>query len=247
MRDAREELRRAHAARQAAERAREDSRQAVGRGRELLETVIRDIERLDADERRRADEIADRLRCSISSGTEAELGPSDKIVARNMASRAELETRRTAIERTVSDFAAAEHEAERRVERAKDAVGAAIQDVLRSEVETIVASWMEAERSARTLRIKLGCKGDAVWSLSGHSAAGRRATYQNQEDVEFDFQQRQIASDPWIEFSAALLENANARLGFIPADRAIEDISKERAEHRAAGERYIASLPGEAA
>jgi hypothetical protein len=127
------------------------------------------------------------------------------------------------------------------------AVEQAVRDILRAEVEKIVACWVEVEREARARRILLGCQSDPVWTLAGLSDAGRRATYQNQEDGEFDLRQRQVTSGPWIEFSAALRQDADARLDFTAADRAIDEMRKERAERREADERYIARIRGEAA
>lgn len=245
--DPRAVLRAAQSALARAERDLGCARAATGRGRALLESVILDVEKLDADDRRRADELADKLRGSIAKGVEAKL-EDEKPIARNMVSRAELETRRVAIERAVADFAAAEHEASLAVERAREAVGEAIQGVLKAEAEKIANRWAQIEREARALRVRLGCQGDPVWSLCGLVDAGRKATYQNHEDDGFDLQQRQIAGAPWIDLAAALAGgDADARPDFTEADRAIAALTGELAERRAADERYIARLRVEAA
>jgi hypothetical protein len=53
-------------------------------------------------------------------------------------------------------------------------------------------------------------------------------------------------ASPWKEFSAALIRDADAQLDFTAADRAIEEMRKERAERRATDQRLIARIRGEA-
>jgi hypothetical protein len=186
--------------------------------------------------------LAGEMKAVIASGSILSVATNDREMAKNDVARTALDARRQAAEQVVADLAAGEREREREVSDATAAVERAVQDVLRAEAEKIAARWAEVELEARALRIKLGCEGDPVWRLSGVSDAGRRATYQNREDVEFDLQQRQIVREPWSDFSAALIHDADARLDFTAADLAIEEMRKERAERRAADERFIARM-----
>jgi hypothetical protein len=130
----------------------------------------------------------------------------------------------------------------------KDAVERAIHDVLRVEAEKIAASWEEVELKARAIRIKLGGRsGDPIWRVPGLSDRVGRALYQNGEDREFDRPQSEIARGPWTDFAAALLRDSDAELDFAAAERALEEMDKEREERRAANERFFALRLGEAA
>jgi hypothetical protein len=242
----RESLRAAHASRAKAEGALEAARAAAGRARGLLEAVILDSEALDASELRAAENVADRFREAISTGAAPKF-VGDREMEKNAVARAEFDSRRRAAERVVAELAAAEHEREREVTDATAVVERVVQDVLRSEVERITARWAEVELEARAIRVKLGCQGDPAWRLAGDSDAGRRATYQNREDGEFDLRQQQIAADPWISFASGLIRDADARLDFTAADRAIEEMRKESAERQEANDRYLKRVRGEAA
>jgi hypothetical protein len=242
-----DDLQHALARRTAAESARDGARQVTGRARALLEEVIRQAENAVAADSRAERECIAEMRAAFRAGAMPTVSPPDKDAARAAAERATLDIRRAAGEAAIADLAEEEREAEATLERDNEAVAFAIRAVLKEEVEKITQSWEAVEAEARALRIRLGREGDPVWRIAGQSDAGCRATGQNFQDAEFDFQQRQIASGPWIEFSSALIHDADARLDFAALDRALEEISKERAERRAADERYIASLRGEAA
>lgn len=242
---ARESLKAAHDARDRAQRAYEAASAATGRARALLESIVRHGEALDAVELRAAEALADRFRDSIAAGA-APTFSGDREMANVTAQRTALDGHRRAAERVVAELAAAEHEREREASDAVAAVEKAVQDVLRGEVEKIAADWQAADLAARKVRVRLGVQGNPAWRLAGDSDAGRRATYQNREDAEFDLRQRQIAADPWIEFAAGLVRDADTRLDFTASDLAIEQLSKERAEKREADERYLADMRGAA-
>jgi hypothetical protein len=243
---AREELKRAQAVQAAAQAALDAARLTSENGRRLVEEFARQAEDYASAEMRSSTLLADRMKDALKKG-EAPAFTNDRELSKNATSLAHLETRRPAAEAALADLVAEEREREREASTAKDAVERAIQDVMRAEVETIAARWAEVELEARALRIKLGREGDPVWRLSGLSDPGLRATAQNYLDGEFDFRERQITSGPWVEFSAALLEDSDARLDFTAADRAIEELRKERAERREADERFHTRMRGAAA
>ena len=175
--DPREALKRAHVARTTAERAHDAAAAATERGRGMLAKVVGDLEALDAVERRNADDLADRLRSSIAKGVgEVKFAPDDKTVSRNLASRAELQTRRIAIERTVADLAAAECEAEQIHEDAKAEVEKHVAAVMRAEADRLAQRWAAVDAEARRLRFRLGRDGnvvDLVGALQGRRARDR--------------------------------------------------------------------------
>jgi hypothetical protein len=240
MDDGREALRNAQGNLVAAEVALTAARATTGRARAMLEEIVRESERLDAEARRAADALADKIRSAIEAGAAPPAGGMSK----NAAAGAEVVSRRVVVERIVADFSGAEHHAEEAVESARAAVERAVQDILRLEVEAIAEKWAEADAAARSLRIRLGREGDPVWRVAGESDVARRATNCNFQDADFDFRQQQAASAPWLAFASALLSDPNARLEFSSADLAIEELRKESAARRAANARWV---PGEAA
>jgi hypothetical protein len=188
------------------------------------------------------------MRAAITRGGAPSVAANDREMAKSDLARTALDARRQAAEQVVAELAAEEREHERDVSDATAAVERAVHDVLRVEAEKIAASWEEVELKARAIRIKLGGRsGDPIWRVSGLSDRVGRALYQNGEDREFDRPQSEIARGPWTDFAAALLRDSDAELDFAAADRAIEEVRKERAERRAADERLIARMRGEAA
>jgi hypothetical protein len=245
--EGRDALRHAQSSLAAAEELDPAARAATNRARALVEEITRQLEDLEAASVRVASSLATEMKAAIAAGGTPSVATNDREKAKNDVARTALDARLQAAEQVVGDFLAEEREREREASNAKDAVERAIQDVMRGEVETIAARWAEVELEARALRIKLGREGDPVWRLSGLCDAGLRATGQNYQDVDFDFRERQITSGPWIEFSASLREDSDARLDFTAADRAIEEMRKERAERREANERFALRMRGEAA
>jgi hypothetical protein len=242
----RDELRRALGRRAAAESALESARAATDRARAFLEEVVRLFEDHEAASMRASSSLVEEMKAAIASGGTPSADANNREMAKSDVARTALDARRQAAEQVVADLAAEEREREREMAGATAAVEQAVRDILRAEVEKIVACWVEVEREARALRILLGCQSDPVWTLAGLSDAGRRATYQNQEDGEFDLRQRQVTSGPWTDFSAALIRDADARLDFTAADCAIEEMRRERVERREENERYLARMRGAA-
>jgi len=239
---AREELKRAQAVQAAAQAALDAARLTSEKGRRLVEEFARQAEDYASAEMRSSTLLADRMKDALKKG-EAPAFTNDRELSKNATSLAHLETRRHAAEAALADLAAEEREREREVSDATAAVERAVHDVLRVEAEKIAASWEEVELKARAIRIKLGGRsGDPIWRVSGLSDRVGRALYQNGEDREFDFPQSEIARGPWTDFAAALLRDSDAELDFAAADRAIEEVRKERAERRAADERRLIAL-----
>jgi hypothetical protein len=243
----RDELRRALGRRAAAESALESARAATDRARAFLEEVVRLFEDHEAASMRASSSLVEEMKAAIASGGTPSADANNREMAKSDVARTALDARRQAAEQVVADLAAEERERAREVSDATAAVEQDVQDILRIEVEAIAEKWAEAELAARALRIRLGRENDPVWRLSGQSDAGIRATGQNFQDTEFDFRQRQITSAPWLEFSSALISDPDARLDFTAADRAIDEMRKERADRRIADERFVARLRGEAA
>jgi hypothetical protein len=245
---ARNELRDALARRVTAEGALESARQASARGRALIETIAGEIEAVEEASMRTSSSLAAEMRAAITRGGAPSVATNDREMAKSDLARTALDARRQAAEQVVAELAAEEREHERDVSDATAAVERAVHDVLRVEAEKIAASWEEVELKARAIRIKLGGRsGDPIWRVSGLSDRVGRALYQNGEDREFDRPQSEIARGPWTDFAAALLRDSDAELDFAAADRAIEEVRKERAERRAADERLIARMRAEAA
>jgi hypothetical protein len=245
---ARDELRDALARRAAAEGALESARQASARGRALLEAITRQVDDLQAASMSASSSLAAEMKAAIASGGTPSVANNHE-PAKNVASRADLDARRQAAEQVVADLAAEEREGERAVSNVVAAVERAVHDVLRGEAEKIAASWEEVELKARAIRIRLGGRSgfDPIPRVSGLSNRVGRALYQNREDREFDSPQSEIARGPWTDFAAALLGDSDAELDFAAADRAIAEMTKEREERRAADDRFIARMRGEAA
>jgi hypothetical protein len=75
---------------------------AIGRARPLLEQIVREGERLDADDRRDAEALADKLREVISAGASPSFGSSDRDGTKALVTRAEIDARRAATERATA-------------------------------------------------------------------------------------------------------------------------------------------------
>jgi DNA repair exonuclease SbcCD ATPase subunit len=235
---ARDGLRAALAQRDAAESALESAHQASARGRALIETITRQVEELDAASVRVASSMAAEMRAVIAGGSTPSVATNDREKTKNDVARTALDARRQAAEEVVGDFKAEEREREREVSDATAAVERAVRDILRVEAEAIAEKWAEVDLEARRLRIRLGVQGDPVWTAAGKSDAGCRATAQNFRDSDFGLQEQQAARAPWLEFSAALISDPDARLDFAGADRAIDEMRKERVARRAENERW---------
>ena len=244
---AREELKRAQAVQAAAQAALDAARLTSEKGRRLVEEFARQAEDYASAEMRSSTLLADRMKDALKKG-EAPAFTNDRELSKNATSLAHLETRRPAAEAVLADLVAEEREHERDVSDATAAVERAVHDVLRVEAEKIAASWEEVELKARAIRIKLGGRsGDPIWRVSGLSDRVGRALYQNGEDAGLDRPQGEAMRGPWIEFSTALLKDADAELDFAAAERALEEMDKEREERRAANERFALRMRGEAA
>jgi hypothetical protein len=229
----RDELRRALGRRTAAESALESARAATNRARDLVEEITRQVEDAAADEKRVSWAAQDRLKAALRSGA----SPGDFVAERRSAGgdvAAKLEAARL----VVADFKAEESACEQALSDAAAAIERAVEGVLRVEVEAIAEKWAEIDLEARRLRIRLGTQGDPVWTAAGKSDAGRRATHQNFRDCDFDLQEQQAARAPWLDFSAALISDPDARLDFAAADIALEELCRERAARRAENERW---------
>jgi hypothetical protein len=231
---ARDELRDALARRAAEQAALDAARLTIEKGRLLVEELARQAEDHASAEIRSSTLLADRMKDALKGG-EAPAFTNDRELSKNAASIAQLETRRRAAEAALADLVAEERERERDVSNATAAVERAVQDVVRGEAEEIAASWEEVNLKARAIRIRLGGNsGDPIWRVSGFSDRVGRALHQNTEDREFDRPQGEIARALWIEFTTQLAHDADARLDFTAADRAIEEMRKEHAERQAA-------------
>jgi hypothetical protein len=131
--ESREALRVALGDRAAADAALAHAHEAAGRAREILAGVIAESEKLDAAERRAAEVIENQLRDALRLGNAPPAPASDRDVSKNAAARTAIDVRRSAAERVVSDFAAAEREAAEAFQDAQAAVAGAIKGVIRLE------------------------------------------------------------------------------------------------------------------
>jgi hypothetical protein len=128
----RDELRRAHGRRAAAESALESARAATDRARGLVEDITRQLEDIAADEKRVSWAAQDRLKAALRSGA----SPGDFVEERRSAGgdvAAKLEASRL----VVADFKAEENDCEMALSDATAAVERAVQDILSVEVEAI--------------------------------------------------------------------------------------------------------------
>jgi hypothetical protein len=236
----RDDLRRALGRRTAAESALELSRAAIGRARDLVEEITRQVEDAAADEKRVSWAAQDRLKAALRSGASADFAEERRSVGRDDVA-GKLEAARL----VVADFKAEESACEQALSDATAAVERAVQDVVLAEAETIAAKWAEVEAEARRHRIRLG--DEPISRLPGFSRTVGRAIYQNRNDDQFERPESEIARSLWTNFAAALQREPDVQIDFSEADRALEAMSNERAARRAENERFIARMRGEAA
>jgi hypothetical protein len=183
--------------------------------------------------------MADRLKAALRRG-ESPAVSSDRSLAENAASSAELEGRRGAAERAVAELRAEEVDAEEAVETAREAVGEAIRGVLRATAAQISARWEAVEAEALTLRERLGRISGAVWRIGAIDDASTRALRANNE-TSFGEIDRMIENQ-WVEFGAALIRDSEARIDFAPVDAARAAEREERENHRRGVEAIIARM-----
>jgi hypothetical protein len=235
--EGREELNRAHAARQAAGIALEKARSASGSARLLLADSVRQSEDVEAVEMREATSRFEEMKASLLAGSLPSIAAGDKGRAR--ISAAAFGVRRQAAEAVVADLAGDERAAEVDLERANEAVAAAIRSLVKAEAEHLAERWTEAEAEARKIRIRLGRDGDPASRLPGFSQKLGRAFYANGADEHFGHGESEIAREPWTRFGADLLSDPNAKLDFGGADRALDAALKERKAHRQAEAAFV--------
>jgi hypothetical protein len=238
--EAREALRAAHAGRVRAEATLEAARAATGRAREVLAVAVRDLDALDGEERRAADELADRIRVAIEQGVAPK-----PVVAKASASRAELEVRRTAIERTVAEFQVREVELERGVELSCAAVANAVQNVLMAEAKHIADRWEIIDREAQMLRARLGRPAGRVWRLGGVEGPIMQAIAANDRD-QLVLAEHHAIEDVWVDLASRLVRDPDARIDFAPADGVIAELRAERESHRAGVSEIVSRMQAKA-
>jgi hypothetical protein len=175
--DARAALAAAHAGRESAERELEGARAATGKGRALLERIIRQIEDHAAAEKCASSALADEMKASLRNGVALSITESDRDLRVAAAALGALEARRNAAEQVVAEFTVAEREAEASVEDARAAVGEAIRGVLRAEAAEIAAKWATCRGGSSGFApqawraVWAGC---AAWRLGRGFARDRR-------------------------------------------------------------------------
>jgi hypothetical protein len=241
--NAREALRAALGDRQAAEVALTASRATTSRARAMLEEIVREGERLDADGRRAAEALEDKIRDAIAAGA----SPPATDMSKSVAARSDLDARRAVVERIVADYAAGEHEAEQALSGAKAAVDRAVQNVLRSEAEKIAERWTKVEAEARALRIRLGRESDPIWRMNGLSDEAHAALVANARDDDFSLAECMVVRAPWENLAAELHTSADARPDFADADRELARLRREREDRQAAQAAFVARMRERAA
>jgi hypothetical protein len=220
----REALRRAHEARDKAEKRFEDGRSATERARAVLSSVIEQSERADAARRAAIEGQAEKMLAAIVDGRE----PS--FVAVKSAGD-DFAARRSVVERIVSDLAGAEQEAARDLEEARAEVAECVRTVLRSEAAEIGETWLEADERARALRARLGEHYGPIGRLGRTGANVARAIDLNSADP-VNVREIQEVNAAWTGFAAALASDADARLPFESDRPAVEVIAARIAEIR---------------
>jgi hypothetical protein len=241
--NAREALRAALGDRQAAEAALTAARETTGRARLMLEAIVREGEKTDADGRRAADTLADEIRAAIAAGA----SPPAADMSKSAAARSDLDARRAMVERIVAEFTAAEHEAEQALSGATAAVERAVEKVLRSEVETIASRWAKADREARALRLMLGRESDPIWRMNGLSDEAHEALVANARDPDLGLEECRVVRAAWENLAAELATSADARPDFADADREIARLRREREDRQAAQEAFVERMRERAA
>ena len=242
----RDELRRALGRRTAAESALESARAATDRARAFLEEVVRLFEDHEAASMRASSSLVEEMKAAIASGGSPSADANNREMAKNDAARTALDARRQAAEQVVADLAGESLAAEASLERANEAVASAVRAVILAEAEKLAESWEAVEAEARRHRIRLG--DEPISRLPGFSRTVGRAIYQNRNDDQFERPESEIARSLWTNFASALQRgDPDVQIDFSEADRSLEAMRNERAERRAADERFIARMRGEAA
>ena len=242
----RDELRRALGRRTAAESALELARAATDRARAFLEEVVRLFEDHEAASMRASSSLVEEMKAAIASGGSPSADANNREMAKNDVARTALDARRQAAEQVVADLAGESLAAEASLERANEAVASAVRAVILAEAEKLAESWEAVEAEARRHRIRLG--DEPISRLPGFSRTVGRAIYQNRNDDQFERPESEIARSLWTNFASALQRgDPDVQIDFSEADRSLEAMRNERAERRAADERFIARMRGEAA
>jgi hypothetical protein len=244
----RDELRRALGRREAAESALESARAATDRARAFLEEVVRLFEDHEAASMRASSSLVEEMKAAIASGGTPSADANNREMAKSDVARTALDARRQAAEQVVADLAGESRAAEASLKSANEAVASAVREVVKAEAELIAERWAEVEAEARVLRIRLGGDGDPISRLPGFSQKLGRAIYQNRNDDQYRMPESEIARSLWTNFATALQRgDSDVQIDFSEADRALEAMRNDRAERRAADERFVARLRGEAA
>jgi hypothetical protein len=207
----RDELRHAHDALAAAERALEKARAATENGRKFLDDLVRESERHAAVEKQFTESIATNLKAALQSGASPTFG-NEKEASKHASGRADIDTRRAVAVRIVADLHDDEKRAEQEVEEAKKGVETAVKDVLKAEANSIAERWAPIDREARALRAKLGRHHGPVSRLMISSPTVSAAISANHEEQYHPAMN--AIDDAWSAFGAALLQDPDAALNF---------------------------------
>jgi hypothetical protein len=208
----RDDLKRAHDALAAAERALEKARAATENGRKFLDDLVRESERHEAVEKQFTESIATNLKAALQSGASPTFG-NEREASKNAAGRAEIETRRAVAVRIVEDLRNDERLAEQELADAKKGVEAGVKDVLKAEAVALADAWKPIDDAARAMRARLGRHHGPVSRLLTSSPTISAAISANEDD-QFDLAAVRAADDAWTTFAASLLTDPNAQLYF---------------------------------
>jgi hypothetical protein len=241
MSNERETLRNALGDRGAAEAALAHARATADRAREILEEVVREGEKLDADLRRAAEVIENQMRDALRLGNAPPATASDRDVSKSAAARAAIDVRRSAAERVVSDFSHAEHDAAQHFQSAQAAVSAAVKAVVRAEAARLAARWAAVDQEARVLRGKLGSAYGVLTNVAGLDETVLRAISLNSDD-RTDLATSQAVEGAWSTLAAELQSDPEARIDFGPVDQARESARADRERVRMSTSDIIAQL-----
>jgi hypothetical protein len=239
--ESREALRVAQCDREAASAALVHARETADRARDLLEGIVRDGEALEAFALRAAGAMAEAMRAAFLDGTSPPAAMSEKDHSKAAAARASNDLRRQAAEAIVADFAGAERDVEEAVVAARAAVDAAIQAIVRSEIESLAAEWAEIDAKARALRARLGDAYGPTRLLRGLGEDVARAVEQNSHD-RVDLGETASVMAVWNDFAAGLAQDPETTISFAPVDRAREDAKAARERSHASDDEIQVQL-----
>jgi hypothetical protein len=215
---------------------------AIGRSEKLLAQIEQEIADHDAAERRRREEVTDRLLQAIKTGEAEDFARDDRAADRDEVARAANGARLVSAQRVIAQLKTEETEVGKTLDVIEATIALSVRRIMHADARAQAAKWAEADRLAAALRMRLGRTFGVVHKLGGIEGDLQAAISENNA-APFDLAEHTAVEGVWANLAAALaLGQTDARPDFLPIDELREAAAVEREERAASTARLLESM-----